>query len=130
MLEHDHGKKCMFDWGNDMAVSELFTSLFWAATMERAVRSFAASLASILTADGTGILDTDWGQKLSVAAMAAVVSVLLALAGGSFGGGNGPSFLGAENTDKRTRASSRTRPRKRGAAGRRLASKRGDSHAS
>jgi len=81
-----------------MAVSELLTAKFWGATGERAIRSFAASLASILTADGTGILDTDWGQKFSIAAMAAVVSVLLAVAGGAAGKGSGPSFTGVENT--------------------------------
>ncbi|WP_374455392.1 holin [Nocardioides sp.] len=81
-----------------MALSELTSRKFWGATLERAIRSFAASLASILTADGTGILDTDWGQKFSIAAMAAIVSVLLAVAGGAAGNGHGPSFTGVETT--------------------------------
>jgi hypothetical protein len=81
-----------------MATADFFTKVFWLATLERAIRSFAASLASILTADGTGILDTDWGQKLSVAAMASLVTVLLAVAGGAVGNGNGPSFTGIERT--------------------------------
>jgi hypothetical protein len=84
-----------------MSVSELLTGQFWVATIERAVRSFAASLASILTADGTGIVNTDWGQKFSIAGMAAVVSVLLAIAGGAVGKGSGPSFTGAEVTKAR-----------------------------
>jgi hypothetical protein len=79
-----------------MAVESLFTRKFWLATLERAIRSFAASLASLLTASGTGLLETSWAEKFSVAGMAAVVSVLLAIAGGTFGKGDGPSFSGEE----------------------------------
>jgi Putative lactococcus lactis phage r1t holin len=80
-----------------MSVHSLFSRTFWIATLERAIRSFAASLASLLTAGGAGILDTDWGEKLSVAAMATVVTVLLAIGGGTFGKGDGPSFVGEED---------------------------------
>jgi hypothetical protein len=79
-----------------MSVHTLFSRAFLIATAERAVRSFAASLASLLTAGGTGILDTDWGDKFSVAGMAALVTVLLAIGGGTFGKGEGPSFIGEE----------------------------------
>jgi Putative lactococcus lactis phage r1t holin len=80
-----------------MTVQSLFTRKFWIATAERAIRSFAASLASLLTASGTGLLETSWAEKLSVAGMAALVSVLLAIGGGTFGKGDGPSFIGEEN---------------------------------
>jgi Putative lactococcus lactis phage r1t holin len=79
-----------------MAVSSLLSRKFWLATLERAVRSFAASLASLLTASGTGLLETTWGEKFSVAGMAALVTVLLAIGGGTFGKGDGPSFTGEE----------------------------------
>lgn len=79
-----------------MAVQTLFSRAFWLATLERAIRSFAASLASLLTAAGTGILTTNWGEKFSVAGMAALVTVLLAIGGGTFGQGDGPSFTGEE----------------------------------
>jgi hypothetical protein len=79
-----------------MSVHSLFSRKFWIATLERAIRSFAASLASLLTAGGTGILDTNWGEKFSVAAMAAVVTVLFAIGGGTVGKGDGPSFIGEE----------------------------------
>ncbi len=79
-----------------MAVSSLFSRKFWIATLERAIRSFAASLASLLTASGTGLLETSWGEKFSVAGMAAFVSILLAIGGGTFGKGDGPSFIGEE----------------------------------
>jgi hypothetical protein len=79
-----------------MPVQSLFSREFLRATLERAIRSFAASLASLLTAAGTGLLDTDWGDKFSVAAMAALVTVLFAVGGGTFGKGDGPSFAGSE----------------------------------
>jgi hypothetical protein len=79
-----------------MSPQSLFSRAFLLATLERAIRSFAASLASLLTASGTGLVDTDWGEKFSVAAMAAVVTVLFAVGGGTFGKGDGPSFAGGE----------------------------------
>jgi hypothetical protein len=87
-----------------MSASTLLSRKFWIATLERAVRSFAASLASLLTASGTGLLDTSWVEKFSVAGMASLVTVLLAIGGGSFGKGDGPSFFGEEKltTEKKT----------------------------
>ena len=79
-----------------MSVQTLFSRTFLIATVERALRSFAASLASLLTASGAGMLDTDWGDKFSVAGMATLVTVLLAISGGTFGKGDGPSFTGEE----------------------------------
>jgi hypothetical protein len=79
-----------------MSVQSLFSRAFLIATTERAIRSFAASLASLLTAAGTGLLETGWGEKVSVAGMAALVTVLLAIGGGTFGKGEGPSFVGGE----------------------------------
>src|SRR5687768_18359463 len=87
-----------------MPVQSLFSRDFLRATLERAIRSFAASLASLLTASGTGLLDTDWGDKFSVAAMAAVVTVLFAVGGGTFGKGDGPSFVGNEKLSHERRA--------------------------
>ena len=66
-----------------MSAQSLFSRAFLVATAERAVRSFAASLASLLTASGAGILDVDWGEKFSVAAMASLVTVLFAIGGGT-----------------------------------------------
>ncbi len=79
-----------------MSVQSLFTKAFLLATLERAIRSFAASLASLLTAAGTGLLDTSWFEKLSVAGMASLVTILFAIAGGTLGKGEGPSFYGEE----------------------------------
>jgi hypothetical protein len=79
-----------------MSAQSLFSRSFLLATLERAIRSFAASLASLLTASGTGILETNWGEKFSVAGMASVVTILFAIGGGTFGKGDGPSFTGEE----------------------------------
>jgi len=79
-----------------MPVQTLFSRAFLVATAERTIRSFAASLASLLTASGAGILETDWGEKFSVSGMASLVTVLLAISGGTFGRGDGPSFTGDE----------------------------------
>ena len=79
-----------------MSAQTLFSKAFLLATLERAIRSFAASLASLLTAAGTGLLDTSWFEKLSVAGMAALVTILFAVAGGTLGKGDGPSFIGKE----------------------------------
>jgi hypothetical protein len=87
-----------------MTVQRLFSRDFLRATLERAIRSFAASVASLLTASGTGVLDTDWGEKFSVAGMAAVVTVLFAIGGGTFGKGDGPSFIGKEQLSHGQRA--------------------------
>jgi hypothetical protein len=80
-----------------MSAQTLFSRAFLLATLERAIRSCAASLASLLTASGTGLLDTDWSEKLSVSAMASLVTILFAVAGGTLGKGDGPSFTGKEN---------------------------------
>jgi hypothetical protein len=84
-----------------MSVQSLFSRAFLIATAERAVRSFAASLASLLTASGAGNHDASWSENLSVAGMAALVTVLLAIGGGTFGKGDGPSFVGSEKLAER-----------------------------
>ena len=87
-----------------MSVQSMFSRAFLIATAERAVRTFAATLASLLTASGTGIFDVGWAQNLSVAAMSALITVLLAIGGGTLGKGDGPSFVGTEQLAPRPAA--------------------------
>lgn len=47
----------------------------------RAVKTFAQTLGAMLTAAGTGLLDTDWLTSLSVAGMAALLSILTTIGG-------------------------------------------------
>lgn len=73
----------------------IFTRAFWAATAERAVKTFAQAEAALLLAAGTGILDTDWTTSVSVSGMAAVISVLTSV-GSDVATGSGPSLTNAE----------------------------------
>jgi hypothetical protein len=70
-----------------------FSHAFLAAAAERAIKTFAQTLAALLAAGGSGILDADWGGRLSIAAMAAVVSLLTSVASGGVGAA-GPSLAG------------------------------------
>lgn len=68
----------------------MWSKAFWGATAERAIRAFASTLASVWVVGG-GLLDVrgvDWASSLSVAAGAALGSVILSLAAGA---GIGPS---------------------------------------
>jgi hypothetical protein len=73
----------------------IWTSAFWKAAAERAVKTFAQAEAALLLAAGTGILDTDWTTSLSVSGMAGVISVLTSV-GSDAATGDGPSLTNAE----------------------------------
>ncbi|GGT74464.1 holin [Streptomyces atratus] len=68
----------------------MFTSAFWLATAERAVRTAAQTLVATLGLDTVGVLDVDWGQGLSLAGSAALLAVLTAIA--TSGRGDGPGL--------------------------------------
>lgn len=68
----------------------MFTLRFWKATVERTVRTAAATLAGFVVADQS-VTDVDWGQAGGVTAGAALATVLLALASSAFGG-DGPGL--------------------------------------
>ncbi|GAB3678276.1 holin [Angustibacter aerolatus] len=61
------------------------TRAFVTATVERAVKTFAQSLAALLAASGAGLLAVPWLTTLSVAGTAAVVSVLSSVASSGVG---------------------------------------------
>lgn len=74
----------------------LFTRAFWAATGERAIRTFAQTAASVLVIAGvSGVLDADWKGVLSASGLAAVISLLMSVAGNA-ATKTGPSFTDAE----------------------------------
>ena len=70
----------------------MFRLAFWRAALERAVRSSAASMASLATAGQAGLLDADWMNLLSVSGMAGVVSLLFSISAGAVEPNSGPSF--------------------------------------
>lgn len=71
----------------------MFTRHFLAQLAERAVKTFAQALAAALIADGTDVLNTAWSDRLSVAGMAALLSVLTSIASGYVGSSNTPSAI-------------------------------------
>jgi hypothetical protein len=68
----------------------MMTRVFWKATAERVVRTFAQAEIALLSGDGLGILNVDWGQALSVGGLAAVLALLTAIA--ASGGTEGPGL--------------------------------------
>lgn len=72
---------------------EMTTAQFWAATLERAVKTAAQVAAALIGTGAVGITELDWAQIGSVAATAAVVSVLTSLASDRVGR-PGPSLVG------------------------------------
>jgi hypothetical protein len=64
---------------------------FAKAAAERAVKTFAQTLAALLGAQVVGIHEAPWTGSLSVAAMAAVLSLLTSVGSARFGG-DGPSL--------------------------------------
>lgn len=63
----------------------MFTKTFLKDTAERAVKTFAQSMAAVLTAGVTGVLDVDWMNALSVSLLATLVSVLTSVGSGYVG---------------------------------------------
>lgn len=73
-------------------MSTIFTRHFAAQSTERAVKTFAQSAAALLVGNGVGLLDVDWVGVLSVAGLAAVVSVLTSV-GSGYVGDDSPSVI-------------------------------------
>ena len=65
----------------------MFTLAFLKGAAERAISTFAQALVSVLGIAGLGLLDVDWGQTLSVAGLAALLSVLKSVATPGFTAG-------------------------------------------
>ena len=57
----------------------MFTITFWKDAAERAIRTAAQALLALWATDVAGVLEVDWVQAGSVAALAAVTSVLMSI---------------------------------------------------
>ncbi|MFJ9128953.1 holin [Streptomyces sp. NPDC102340] len=68
----------------------MMTLAFWKATFERLIRTFAQAVLALLTGDGLGLVDVDWGAALSVGGLAAVAALLTAIV--ASGGTTGPGI--------------------------------------
>jgi hypothetical protein len=62
----------------------MWTLEFWKDLGERAIKTFAQSLATGIVADATGLLDVEWITLLSVAGLITLASVLTSLASAPF----------------------------------------------
>lgn len=72
----------------------MFEALFWKQALERAIKMFAGAAIGLLSGDGIGILNANWGDALSVAGLAAVVSLLMSIASSQIGvAKNSPSLV-------------------------------------
>ena len=58
----------------------MWTPSFWKDAAERAIRTTAQVMVTMIVAAGTGLLDTDWFTYLSAAGMSGVLSVLTSVA--------------------------------------------------
>lgn len=66
---------------------------FWRDALERAIRTAAQAVLALWGTSVTGILDVDWQQAVSVAALAALMSVLMSIAATGVGNRNTPAFV-------------------------------------
>jgi len=57
----------------------MWTKDFWTTTLERAIRTLAQVLLSMIVVGETGFLDVDWVQAGSVAGLAAIASILMSI---------------------------------------------------
>lgn len=71
----------------------MWTVKFWQNALERAVRTAAQSLLALWGTQVTGVLEVDWVQAASVAALAALTSVLMSLVATGVGDHESPSFM-------------------------------------
>lgn len=69
-------------------------ALFFRSLAERALKTFAQTLAATLVAGGTDLFSVGWKQALSLAAMATLLSVLSSIGSSAIGEPSSPSLVG------------------------------------
>ncbi|HWL09373.1 MAG TPA: holin [Planctomicrobium sp.] len=71
----------------------MWTSKFWKSTAERAIKTFAQASVAALSGDQLGLFEVDWLGVLSLALLAAVLSVFSSIASAPVGEGDSPSLV-------------------------------------
>jgi hypothetical protein len=71
----------------------MFTKNFWRQAFERAVKTAAQAALALLTGGAAGVLDVDWSAVGSVAALAALASVLTSVVTSGVGEPDSPSAV-------------------------------------
>lgn len=89
------------------SLSQLTSRGFWIATLERMIRTFAQVLVATLGLESVGVVNANWGDGLSLAAGAAVATLLTAVATSGVGGA-GPGIT--EHPDAAAAAAARAKP--------------------
>jgi hypothetical protein len=75
-------------------MGSMFTWMFWRSATERAVKTFAQSLAACLGASGVGLWEVEWTTVLAVAGMTTLLSLLSSVASAPVGADHhSPSLL-------------------------------------
>lgn len=75
----------------------MFSITFVKNAAERACKTFAQTAVALLTGGGLGVLNVNWGDVLSVAALAAIASVLTSVVSAPLGPVGSPSLVEDEN---------------------------------
>lgn len=70
----------------------MFTVKFWKDASERAIRTAAQALLALWATDVSGVLQVDWLQAGSVAALAALTSALMSIVATNVGDGESADF--------------------------------------
>lgn len=73
-----------------------FTTAYFKSLAERALVVFASTLATLLGAGATGLLDAPWEQALSTAGLTALVAVLVSVGGGATTSSSSPALTSKE----------------------------------
>jgi len=71
----------------------VYTLKFWKDAAERAIRTAAQALLALWATDVSGVLAVDWVQAGSVAALAALMSLLMSVAATGTGSQDSASVL-------------------------------------
>lgn len=71
----------------------MWSKTFWKTAIERALRTLAQVMLSMIVVGETGFLDVDWLQALSVAGLAAVASLLMSIVATGVGDKDTASFV-------------------------------------
>ena len=74
----------------------MWSKRFWLSLVERAIKTFAQALIAIwpLGDAALGLIDVDWEKSLSIAGLAAAVSVLTSIVSAPVGPDGSPSLVG------------------------------------
>lgn len=76
----------------------MLTGKFLTAALERAVKTFAQTLAAALAVGGLDLLSVPWGAALSTAGLAALLSLLTSVVSAP-AAGDGPALFGPETVE-------------------------------